>query len=215
MISTVTPLKDSMERQPDLYRRVGKRAFDVSVACLALPVAAPVMVIVAVVIRLALGRDVVYRQRRAGLAGQHFTMLKFRTMHPDRRQAQISNGHEEDRRLNHKSPNDPRHTTLGLMLRRSGLDELPQIWNVVRGDMSLVGPRPELPVVVGRYAEWQHERHDVRPGITGLWQVGDRGTVPMHEAVATDLEYVRTLSWRTDMKILARTIPAVLRRTGA
>ena len=100
-------------------------------------------------------------------------------------------------------------------MRRTGLDELPQLVNVLRGEMSLVGPRPELPLVVSQYSHWQHARHDVRPGITGLWQISARGTIPMHEAVGTDLEYIRTVSLRVDLKILARTIPVMMRRSGA
>ena len=120
-----------------------------------------------------------------------------------------------DRRLTHKTENDPRHTNFGRTLRRTGLDELPQLVNVLRGEMSLVGPRPELPLIVSGYSPWQHACHDVRPGITGLWQISARGTIPMHEAVGTDLEYIRTVSLRVDLKILARTIPVMMRRSGA
>jgi lipopolysaccharide/colanic/teichoic acid biosynthesis glycosyltransferase len=104
---------------------------------------------------------------------------------------------------------------VGRILRRFSLDELPQLWNVLRGDMSLVGPRPELPVVVDRYHQWQHLRHLVKPGITGLWQVSERGDVEMHECVETDIEYVRRLSLFTDLSIIARTIPAAVRGTGS
>jgi lipopolysaccharide/colanic/teichoic acid biosynthesis glycosyltransferase len=116
-----------------------------------------------------------------------------------------------DRRLTHKSEADPRHTRLGRVLRRTSLDELPQLVNVLRGELSLVGPRPELPEVVARYESWQHARHAVRPGITGLWQVTDRGTgEAMHLFVSRDLEYLDRISARTDIGILLRTVPAVL-----
>ncbi len=206
-----------MRRRPrvGLYQRAGKRVLDVAVACVALPLAAPVMGVTALLVRIALGRDLWYRQERIGLNGRSFTIVKFRTMSPDRRSLSVDVGLERDRRVIHKTPDDPRHTKLGRALRGSGLDELPQLVNVLRGEMSVVGPRPELPLIVARYEQWQHARHEVRPGITGLWQVSGRGRVPMHESVAMDLEYVRNISLRGDLKILFRTLPALLRRTGA
>ncbi len=115
------------------------------------------------------------------------------------------------RRRNHKSADDPRHTRLGRFLRRTSLDELPQLINVIRGDLSLVGPRPELPEVVAHYEPWQHARHWVRPGITGLWQVTERGNgEPMHEHVEADLTYIRSLSAFTDLRILLLTIPVTM-----
>jgi lipopolysaccharide/colanic/teichoic acid biosynthesis glycosyltransferase len=199
----------------DLYRTAGKRCLDVTVACASLPLAVPLMAVIAIMSRVALGRGIWYRQRRIGLNGQPFTVLKFRTMEPDRRDLPDAPPRVPDRRLTHKTVDDPRHTNFGRALRRTGLDELPQLVNVLRGEMSLVGPRPELPVVVSRYSQWQHARHDVRPGITGLWQISARGTIPMHEAVGTDLDYIRTVSLRGDLKILVQTIPAMMRRSGA
>lgn len=198
-----------------LYRRAGKRALDIVVACAALPVVAPLMALIAIVIRVALGRGVWYRQERVGLNGQPFIVLKFRTMDQDRRQRLGEVEPHEDRRITHKTTDDPRHTRVGQTLRRSGLDELPQLVNVLRGEMSLVGPRPELPQIVSQYLPWQHARHEVRPGITGLWQVNGRGVVPMQASVSTDLDYIRTVSLRGDLKILAQTLPALSRRTGA
>jgi lipopolysaccharide/colanic/teichoic acid biosynthesis glycosyltransferase len=197
-----------------LYRRLGKRALDVSVASVALLLVAPVMVVIAIMVRVALGRGIWYRQERIGLNGEPFVVLKFRTMDMDRRGGSLAPPIEVDRRLTHKTQEDPRHTKVGRALRTSGLDELPQLVNVLRGEMSLVGPRPELPHMVDRYSRWEHARHEVRPGITGPWQISDRGTIPMHEAIATDLAYVRTISLRGDLRILAQTIPALLRRTG-
>jgi lipopolysaccharide/colanic/teichoic acid biosynthesis glycosyltransferase len=128
----------------------------------------------------------------------------------DRRSAERRQG-DGCRRRNHKSPDDPRHTRLGRFLRRTSLDELPQLINVIRGDLSLVGPRPELPEVVAHYEPWQHARHWVRPGITGLWQVTKRGNgEPMHEHVDSDLKYMRSLSASTDLRILLLTVPAAL-----
>ena len=113
-----------------------------------------------------------------------------------------------------RATDDPRHTRVGRFLRKWSLDELPQFWNVVRGDMSLVGPRPELVEIVARYEPWQHQRHVVKPGLTGLWQVSSRGTGMMHLHTDIDLEYIETMGPITDLKILLRTIPATLRRRG-
>jgi lipopolysaccharide/colanic/teichoic acid biosynthesis glycosyltransferase len=120
----------------------------------------------------------------------------------------------QDRRQTHKSDHDPRHTRVGRFLRKWSLDELPQFWNVVCGDMSLVGPRPELVEIVSRYEPWQHQRHLVKPGLTGLWQVSGRGTGMMHLHTEVDLEYIEQMGPVTDLKILLLTIPATLRRSG-
>jgi lipopolysaccharide/colanic/teichoic acid biosynthesis glycosyltransferase len=237
---------------PSKYERYLKPTFDRVLASLLLFALLPVMLTVALLIRLQLGSGVIYRQVRVGRGGQQFRMLKFRTMHPDRRRdrdgwARIDRRDEMDRRSaadrrvqqvafegserrrgverrtverrqpvasrrrNHKTPHDPRHTGLGRFLRRTSLDELPQLLNVLRGELSIVGPRPELPEVVAGYEPWQHARHWVRPGITGLWQVTQRGSgEPMHLHVATDLEYIERLSFVTDARILVRTVPAAL-----
>jgi lipopolysaccharide/colanic/teichoic acid biosynthesis glycosyltransferase len=193
-----------------------KRGFDVGVAAVVGLVLLPLLLLIALAVRLRLGSSVLFRQRRVGRGGQPFTVLKFRTMDPCRRQRALSSGWDGiDRRYTHKSDMDPRHTALGRWLRRTSLDELPQLWNVLRGDMSLVGPRPELVEVVSRYEPWQHARHAVRPGVTGLWQVSARGARPMHELTHIDLDYVRTLSFRRDLAILLRTPFALLRRSGA
>ena len=195
------------------YARVGKPVFDRVAATILLLLLLPVVVVVALAVLVSIGRPVLFRQRRVGLDGTPFRVLKFRTMRPDRRSrpAPVL----EDRRRTHKSERDPRHTRVGRRLRAWSLDELPQLWNVVRGDMSLVGPRPELVEVVERYAPWQGQRHLVRPGITGLWQVSKRGEGLMHLYTDVDLEYVATLSLRHDLGILLRTLPAALHRRGA
>jgi lipopolysaccharide/colanic/teichoic acid biosynthesis glycosyltransferase len=137
-------------------------------------------------------------------------------MEPDRRRRQVQVAREADRRQRHKSPDDPRHTSLGRKLRAWSLDELPQLWNVVRGDMSLVAPRPELESIVRRYSAWQQRRHEVKPGVTGLWQLTERGRSggDMHMHTAVDLDCVQTLSLRRDLSILLRTVPALLRSDG-
>ena len=162
---------------------------------------------------MSLGRGVIYRQERIGRGCRPFTMYKFRTMGHDRRLAQVPfTG--VDRRTCHKRDDDPRHTTLGRFLRRSRLDELPQLWNMIRGQMSLVGPRPELVHIVDRYEPWQHERHRVKPGLTGLWQVSDRANGLACEGVDLDIAYVQRLSFWTDCGVLLRTVPVVVRRSG-
>jgi lipopolysaccharide/colanic/teichoic acid biosynthesis glycosyltransferase len=174
----------------------------------------PVMAAVAVAILVSLGKPVFIRQLRAGRYGQPFTLIKFRTMLPDRRRAGSGLAHGAyagpDRRLQHKVLTDPRHTPLGRILRKWSLDELPQLFNVVRGDMSLVGPRPELIEIVDRYEPWQRGRHLVKPGITGLWQVSMRGSGIMHEHTDVDLRYVERVTAAGDCRILLATIPAVL-----
>ena len=195
------------------YVEFVKPAMDRAVGAVLLLGALPVLGVVAVVVRRRIGSPVLFRQARCGRNGERFDVLKFRTMRADRRMDRQPV--VENRRMIHKTDVDPRHTDLGRRLRKWSLDELPQLWNVVRGEMSLVGPRPELVEIVDRYEPWQHQRHRVRPGLTGLWQISRRGEGLMHLSTDIDLEYVATMSLRTDLKILLRTIPAVLRRSGS
>ncbi len=202
-------------RKRGMYERVVKgfldRLIGLVLALLTLPILIPVMIAVFI----DLGLPIFLRQERVGLDGKVFKVVKFRSMEPDRRATQAPSFVGSDRRVNHKSEDDPRLTPVGRFIRKWSLDELPQLWNVVMGQMSLVGPRPEMVQIVERYEPWQHARHQVKPGVTGLWQVSARGEVPMHEATHIDLEYVDTISLRTDLRILARTIPAALgSRTG-
>jgi lipopolysaccharide/colanic/teichoic acid biosynthesis glycosyltransferase len=194
------------------YVRVVKPLFDRVVGFCIFLVLLPLTAVVALAVRISLGSPVIFRQPRVGRDGDRFDVYKFRTMGQDRRQQQEPV--EQDRRQNHKSTDDPRHTRVGRCLRKWSLDELPQFWNVVRGDMSLVGPRPELVEIVARYEPWQHQRHAVKPGLTGLWQVSSRGTGMMHLHTDIDLEYIETMGFGTDLKILFRTIPATLARRG-
>ena len=196
-----------------LYARRVKPAADRVGGALLLAAFSPVMGAVAVAVRTSLGSPVIYRQIRVGRGGVQFTMLKFRTMTPDRRIASVPFDGPE-RRVSWEATGDARHTPLGALLRRASLDELPQLWNVVRGDMSLVGPRPEVPAAVATYADKAAERHLVRPGVTGLWQVTARGTMPMELCVDIDLDYVRRISLRLDSWILLRTIPELIRSVG-
>jgi lipopolysaccharide/colanic/teichoic acid biosynthesis glycosyltransferase len=195
------------------YPRAWKPCLDRLMSVFLITVTAPIMGLIALFIRVSLGPNVIFRQQRIGIHGGSFDVLKFRTMLPDRRQANVPISFP-DRRRTHKSGADPRHTTVGRFLRRWSLDELPQLFNVARGQMSLVGPRPELPSVVERYQPWQHERHDVKPGLTGLWQVEARGEGPMELRTDLDIEYVRSICFALDVRILIVTAMALLRRRG-
>ena len=207
-VAPVVPMpRPAVSRSDSLYVRAIKPGFDVVAAAIVLVVAAFPMTVIAGVVALTMGRPVLFRQRRIGLDGEPFEILKFRTMRPDRRGQRLDVIH--DRRTTHKSPADPRHTGVGRFLRRHSLDELPQLFNVLRGEMSMVGPRPELESVVAKYPAPLHQRHRVKPGLTGPWQVWGRGSGPMHENGQWDLAYVEQVSLRTDVRILIRT-PAVL-----
>ncbi len=196
------------------YCAVFKRLIDVTLASLALTVLSPLLLVVAFAIRLDSQGPMLFRQTRVGRGGRPFVVYKFRTMIQDRRKEQTPfDG--VDRRRCHKTPNDPRLTRLGKFLRRTSIDELPQLINVVRGEMSLVGPRPELPEITERYAAWQHRRHLVRPGLTGWWQVQGRSDLPMHENTELDLYYVEHVSFRLDLRIVLRTVRVVLGGFGA
>ncbi len=197
-----------VRRPSGVYIRVVKPFLDRCLAAGALVVAAVPMAVIAGIVALAIGRPVLFRQQRIGLDGEPFEVLKFRTMRPDRRSVRLDVIH--DRRRTHKSEHDPRHTVIGRFLRRYSLDELPQLVNVIRGEMSVVGPRPELVSVVEQYPPTLHQRHYVRPGLTGLWQISARGAGPMHENGRWDLTYVEQVSLRTDLRILARTPAAML-----
>lgn len=195
------------------YGRAVKPVLDLVGALVLSVMLLPLILLVALVVRVKLGRGVIYRQMRVGRRGRPFVMYKFRSMGHDRRRSQQPYD-GRDRRTCHKRDDDPRHTPCGRFLRRASFDELPQLWNVIKGDMSLVGPRPELPHIVARYEPWQHQRHDVKPGLTGFWQVSDRAGGLAYESVGLDLDYIRRMSLRTDLGVLLRTVPVTLRRTG-
>jgi exopolysaccharide biosynthesis polyprenyl glycosylphosphotransferase len=193
-----------------------KRAFDVLAASLGLLLLAPLFGIVALLIRLDSPGPIFYRQCRLGKHGQPFWILKFRSMYQDadRRLAELR-AHNEATGPLFKMRADPRVTRVGRVLRRTSIDELPQLINVLRGEMSLVGPRPPLPDEVEQYEDWQFGRLRANPGITGLWQVSGRSQVPFQDMVRLDLHYIRNWSLGLDVEILLRTIPAVLTSRGA
>ncbi len=205
-------------RAPEItgFDRVVKRVFDLALGLVTLVVMAPVMVFSALAVWLETGRPVIFAQRRVGENGRLFTMFKFRTMVANA-EAQIEAARQSGQRLEdiYKPANDMRVTRVGRLLRRASLDELPQLWNVLRGEMSLVGPRPELPWVVDQYESWQRQRLSVLPGITGWWQVNGRGDLPLVENVEYDLFYIQNYSPLLDISILARTVWVVARGRGA
>lgn len=187
------------------YVTWGKRVLDVTVAGIMLVLLAPILAVSWLGLRLSLGPNVVLHQRRVGLGGRDFEMLKFRTMLPDKR-SRADSFDGQDRRRTHKSDNDPRHTRVGRVMRRLSIDELPQLVNVLRGDMSIVGPRPELSQVADAHGLREHPRHQLRPGLTGVWQTTLRGTgALLHETVDTDLDYLDEISLRRDFTLIART----------
>ncbi len=196
-------------RQIGPYERYAKRVVDRLAGVALSLVTLPILMVVLPMIWIMMGFPAVFKQRRVGLHGQEFTVFKLRTMRHDRRVTPVDFS-GSDRRVNHKSQDDPRHTNLGRFLRKWSIDEIPQLWNVALGHMSLIGPRPELPQLVAKYEAWQHERHITRPGMTGLWQVTARGEIPMHEATQLDIDYVRGLSFLGDLKIILMTVPAML-----
>lgn len=183
-----------------IYRRIGKRGFDLSVGCLALLVTAPLALAIGLTVAVVDGRPILFRQRRPGLHANLFELLKFRTM-----RVTEGRGAEND---------SERLTRLGRILRRTSLDELPELWNVVRGEMSLVGPRPLLSEYLPLYSEEQNRRHSVRPGITGWAQVRGRNLLSWEEKFAHDLWYVDNHSLTVDLKILFMTLFQVIRGHG-
>jgi exopolysaccharide biosynthesis polyprenyl glycosylphosphotransferase len=201
----------------DDWRLIVKRALDIGVAAGALIVFAPLFALVAIAIRLDSRGPVLFVQRRVGLNKRTFSLVKFRTMGTDaeRRQAALETLNEANGPV-FKIANDPRVTRVGRFLRRTSIDELPQLWNVLRGDMSLVGPRP-LPLRdVSRFNEaLQRKRFSVKPGLTCLWQVSGRSGIGFGEWIRLDLWYIDNWSLTLDLKLLAQTVPAVLRGTGA
>jgi lipopolysaccharide/colanic/teichoic acid biosynthesis glycosyltransferase len=184
-----------------VYRGV-RRALDAGAALAGLVAAAPVLLGVAAVVRLRLGSPVLFAQVRPGLGGRPFTLYKFRTM----RHAVDAAGEP--------LPDHQRLTTLGRVLRNTSLDELPQLWNVLRGDMSLVGPRPLLPEYLPLYTPEQRRRHEVRPGLTGWGQVNGRNALGWEERFRLDVWYVENRSLALDLRILALTVKQVLTREG-
>jgi lipopolysaccharide/colanic/teichoic acid biosynthesis glycosyltransferase len=194
-----------------------KRCTDVILSSLALLVLSPLFVGISLLILFDTGWPVIYKREVIGLHGRLFDMIKFRTMKVGAEQELVSNPdlYETYQRQNYKLRSDPRVTQIGRMLRKYSLDELPQLWNVLRGQMTLVGPRSIPLSEVGEFGDFARLRHYVRPGITGLWQVSGRADTSYAQRVELDRHYVQTCSLRLDLLILLRTPIAVLRGVGA
>jgi lipopolysaccharide/colanic/teichoic acid biosynthesis glycosyltransferase len=188
-------------------RRRARRLFDASVAGIALLLALPILAIACAAILIEDGGPVLFTQQRAGRFERLFTIYKLRTM----RLEDCIDGPTPS------NSSDPRVTRVGRILRKTSIDELPQLVNVIVGNMSLVGPRPEMPLMIERYERWQHMRHLVTPGLTCIWQTTSRSQIPLHrpEATALDLDYIRNASPKLDGALIAQTIVSVLRLKGA
>ncbi len=199
-----------------LLQLVFKRLVDITISMLLLLIGLPLIVLIAITIRLSSPGAVLYQQIRCGLNGRSFTLYKFRTMFDgaEHRQHELLNENEMDGPV-FKMKKDPRVTRLGRILRKFSLDELPQLWNVLCGDMSLVGPRPPIPAEVAKYKRWQRRRLSMRPGLTCLWQISGRNHVDFDRWIQLDLEYIDSWSPTLDFKIMLKTIPAVLSGRGA
>lgn len=199
------------------YQRMVKRVFDILITLAVMPVAVPLMGLIALLIRLDTRGPIIFSQKRVGENGRLFNMLKFRSMveGADQLHHLVEEVGPDGKILQDKTKTDPRVTRVGNFLRKTSLDELPQVFNVLRGEMSWVGPRPELPYLVEQYQPWQRRRFAVPQGITGWWQVNGRSDKPMHQNTEDDLYYVQNYSIWLDIVILLRTIWVVVRRKGA
>ncbi|MEA3407725.1 MAG: undecaprenyl-phosphate glucose phosphotransferase [Chloroflexota bacterium] len=205
-------------REPSLHRwqALFKRAMDLGMASLGLIISSPLMLAVAIAIRLDSPGPIIFKQARLGRNQRKFTCLKFRSMHLGA-ESQLEKLREENESTGpiFKMRDDPRQTRVGRILRRTSLDELPQLWNVLKGEMSIIGPRPPIPSEVKGYESWHLRRLEVRPGITGLWQVSGRSDLTFDEMVLLDIYYIENWSPLLDLRILLKTIPTVILSKGA
>jgi exopolysaccharide biosynthesis polyprenyl glycosylphosphotransferase len=199
----------------DEIRLLVKRVTDIVLAAAALILVCPVMLAIALLIRVTSRGPAIYRQTRCGLNGRQFVFYKFRSMCENAHEMRASLGHTSEREIALKIPNDPRLTHVGRWIRKFSVDEWPQLWNVLRGDMSLVGPRPPLPEEVEQYKRWQRRRLRMRPGLTCLWAVSGRDHLDFETWMKLDMQYIDTWSLGLDWKIILRTIPQVLTGRGA
>ena len=189
-------------RGVNLYRKFGKRLFDVLFSASLLIVLSPVILIIALIVYVKMGRPILFSQERPGLNEKIFTLYKFRTM---------TNAYGPDGKL---LPDSSRLSRFGKILRSTSLDELPELWNILKGDMSFVGPRPLLVQYLSLYSDEQRHRHDVRPGLTGLAMIHGRNNLNWNDKFAYDLQYVEQQSFLLDMKILLWTVVITLKREG-
>lgn len=193
--------------RPNLVRDRIRRVLDILAALFLLALAAPVMLLACLAILIEDGAPVLFTQRRAGRFERTFTIYKLRTMRADLCADSPSPTHAADRRI----------TTVGRFLRKTSIDELPQLFNVLRGDMAMIGPRPEMPVIISGYAHWQHLRHLATPGVTCTWQATCRSRIPLNhpEATVLDIDYIKQASPMVDAGLLVRTVLSVMLQRGA
>ena len=194
-----------------------KRLFDMVVSAVLLVLLLPVFLAVAIAIRLEDPGPVLFKQTRVGRWGSLFTMWKFRSMYSDaeERKKELMAENEMDGGVIFKMKDDPRVTRIGRIIRKTSLDELPQLWNVLKGEMSLVGPRPPVPLEVDQYSLADRRRLEVIPGITCIWQASGRSNIPFDQQVELDVQYIQSQSFWTDIKILMKTVPALIFGSGA
>ena len=185
-----------------MYKRFVKRCLDFLLSLAALIILSPVLLLVAILVRCKLGSPILFKQKRPGLHEKIFCMYKFRTM---------TDAKDADGNL---LPDEVRLTKFGKLLRSTSLDEFPELFNILKGDMAIVGPRPLLVQYLPRYNERQHHRHDVRPGFTGLAQVNGRNSISWQEKFEWDVRYVENVSFLMDLRIIAKTVKVVLKRDG-
>lgn len=202
---------------PSEANDAARRALDIAIAATLLVLLTPLLLLTVVVVRCADGGPAIFWQRRVGRAGREFWFPKFRSMYvgAEREHDVLLSLSDDQETIRLKMRNDPRITQIGRLLRTLSIDELPQLWSVLRGDMAMVGPRPPLPAEVARYDARAMRRLDVKPGITGPWQVHGRSLIPFDEQISLDLEYIEQRSVALDLKLILLTIPAVLSCRGA
>ncbi|HLG25740.1 MAG TPA: sugar transferase [Candidatus Gracilibacteria bacterium] len=193
-----------LDSRKKIYRMV-KRFLDILISAVMLVIFSPVWLVIVLLVRIDSRGKALFAHTRVGKDGKLFTIYKFRTMRMD----------AKDQDFAPHAPDDPRVTKLGRFLRRTSLDEVPQFWNVIRGHMALIGPRPEMPFIVETYTRVQRARLLVKPGITGLWQIAGRKDLPLHENVEFDLHYILNESPLLDLLILLKTFSVVLKGKGA
>ncbi len=210
-----TPLLTFSAAPHDEIRLLLKRVTDILLAAAALVLLLPFMLLIALLIPLTSPGPAIFRQERCGLNGRRFVFYKFRSMCDNAEELKASVAHLNQRSTAFKIPNDPRLTRLGWFLRKFSIDEWPQLWNVLKGDMSLVGPRPAVPEEVEMYQRWQRRRLRMRPGLTCLWAVAGRDALDFETWMKMDMQYIDTWSLALDWKIILRTIPRVLTGRGA
>jgi exopolysaccharide biosynthesis polyprenyl glycosylphosphotransferase len=209
------PLLTFSSTPHDEIRLLIKRLTDIVLAGAALIILTPVMLVVALIIRLTSPGPAIFRQVRCGLNGRRFTFYKFRSMCDNAEELKASLMHLNRKSTAFKIPNDPRLTPVGRILRKFSIDEWPQLWNVLKGEMSLVGPRPAVPEEVEMYQTWQRRRLRMRPGLTCLWALAGRDRLDFDTWMKMDMQYIDNWSLELDVKILLRTIPRVLTGWGA